>query len=46
MERAKLADLERYDCIVNVTDHSDYDYKKIVREGQLVVDTQTPQYDP
>jgi UDP-N-acetyl-D-glucosamine dehydrogenase len=39
MKRAELADLGRYDCIVIVTDHSDYDYKKIVREAQLVVDT-------
>jgi UDP-N-acetyl-D-glucosamine dehydrogenase len=39
MKRAELADLGRHDCIVIVTDHSDYDYKKIVREGQLVVDT-------
>jgi UDP-N-acetyl-D-glucosamine dehydrogenase len=39
MKRSELENLERYDCIVIVTDHSDYDYKKIVREAQLVVDT-------
>jgi UDP-N-acetyl-D-glucosamine dehydrogenase len=39
MKRAELEQLEKYDCIVIVTDHSDYDYKKIVHEAQLVVDT-------
>jgi UDP-N-acetyl-D-glucosamine dehydrogenase len=28
-----------YDCVVLATDHSYYDYEKIVREGKLVVDT-------
>jgi UDP-N-acetyl-D-mannosaminuronate dehydrogenase len=28
-----------YDCVLIVTDHSDYDYAGIVRESQLVVDT-------
>jgi UDP-N-acetyl-D-glucosamine dehydrogenase len=39
MKRAELEKLGQYDCIVIVTDHSDYDYKKIVGEAQLVVDT-------
>ncbi|MFY9976725.1 MAG: nucleotide sugar dehydrogenase [Candidatus Sulfotelmatobacter sp.] len=39
MERVELKELGRYDCIVIVTDHSDYDYRKIVGEAQLVVDT-------
>jgi UDP-N-acetyl-D-glucosamine dehydrogenase len=39
MECAPLTDLEQYDCVVIVTDHSDYDYARIVREAQLVVDT-------
>jgi UDP-N-acetyl-D-glucosamine dehydrogenase len=39
MKRAELEHLGQYDCIVIVTDHSDYDYKKIVAEAQLVVDT-------
>ena len=30
---------EQYDCVVIVTDHSDYDYQRIVQESQLVVDT-------
>src|ERR1700689_1085670 len=39
MKRTELKQLGQYDCIVIVTDHSDYDYKKIVGEAQLVVDT-------
>jgi len=34
-----LENLGQYDCVLIVTDHSDYDYAKIVRESQLVVDT-------
>ena len=34
-----LTDLSQYDCVLIVTDHSDYDYEKIVRESSLVVDT-------
>jgi UDP-N-acetyl-D-glucosamine dehydrogenase len=39
MKRTELDKLGEYDCIVIITDHSDYDYKKIVGEAQLVVDT-------
>ena len=39
MHRASLDNLRRYDCVLIVTDHSDYDYECIVRESQLVVDT-------
>src|SRR6201982_3445524 len=39
MKRTELEKLGQYDCIVIVTDHSDYDFKKIVGEAQLVVDT-------
>ncbi len=39
MKRTELEQLGQYDCIVIVTDHSDYDYKRIVGEAQLVVDT-------
>src|SRR6202167_3650739 len=39
MKRSDLEKIAEYDCVVIVTDHSDYDYKKIVREAQLVVDT-------
>ena len=39
MKRASLENLKQYDCVLIVTDHSDYDYQKIVEESQLVVDT-------
>ena len=39
MKCAELKDLGQYDCVVIVTDHSDYDYARIVKESQLVVDT-------
>jgi UDP-N-acetyl-D-glucosamine dehydrogenase len=39
MKCADLKNLGQYDCVVIVTDHSDYDYGRIVQEAQLVVDT-------
>ncbi len=39
MKCAPLDNLGQYDCVLIVTDHSDYDYAGIVRESQLVVDT-------
>ncbi|HZQ70098.1 MAG TPA: nucleotide sugar dehydrogenase [Terriglobales bacterium] len=39
MKCAPLDKLGQYDCVLIVTDHSDYDYLKIVRESQLVIDT-------
>jgi UDP-N-acetyl-D-glucosamine dehydrogenase len=39
MKRAELENLGQYDCVLIVTDHSDYDYRRIVSESQLVVDT-------
>ena len=39
MKCASLNDLGQYDCVLIVTDHSDYDYEQIVRESNLVVDT-------
>src|SRR5438270_1224226 len=39
MQRVPLENLGQYDCVVIVTDHSDYDYQQIVDEAQLVVDT-------
>ena len=39
MKCADLKNLDQYDCIVIVTDHSDYDYPDIVKQAQLVVDT-------
>jgi UDP-N-acetyl-D-glucosamine dehydrogenase len=34
-----LDNLEQYDCVLIVTDHSDYNYEEIVSKSQLVVDT-------
>jgi UDP-N-acetyl-D-glucosamine dehydrogenase len=39
MTCAPLENLGQYDCVLIVTDHTDYDYKKIVEEAKLVVDT-------
>jgi UDP-N-acetyl-D-glucosamine dehydrogenase len=39
MTRTSLDNLGQYDCVLIVTDHSGYDYKNIVRESQLVVDS-------
>jgi UDP-N-acetyl-D-glucosamine dehydrogenase len=39
MTSVPLENLDQYDCVVIVTDHSDYDYQRIVRESKLVVDT-------
>jgi UDP-N-acetyl-D-glucosamine dehydrogenase len=36
---ASMDELDQYDCVLIVTDHSDYDYARIVRESKLVVDT-------
>ena len=39
MKCAPLDNLGQYDCVLIVTDHSDYDYRKIVNEAKLVVDS-------
>ena len=39
MTNTPLDNLGDYDCVLIVTDHSDYDYQRIVRESKLVVDT-------
>jgi UDP-N-acetyl-D-glucosamine dehydrogenase len=39
MKCAPLENLGQYDCVLIITDHSDYDYKRIVKESQLVVDS-------
>jgi UDP-N-acetyl-D-glucosamine dehydrogenase len=39
MANTPLENLGQYDCVIIVTDHSDYDYEKIVRESNLVIDT-------
>ncbi|MCD6496916.1 MAG: nucleotide sugar dehydrogenase [Deltaproteobacteria bacterium] len=37
--RKDLTDVASYDCVIIVTDHSDIDYRRVVEEAQLVVDT-------
>jgi UDP-N-acetyl-D-glucosamine dehydrogenase len=39
MKCAELENLGQYDCVLVVTDHSHYDYRQIVQDSQLVVDT-------
>lgn len=39
MTNTSLDNLGQYDAVVIVTDHSDYDYKAIVEQSQLVVDS-------
>ena len=39
MQCVPLDNLGQYDCVLIVSDHSDYEYAKIVHEAQLVVDT-------
>ena len=39
MKCAPLDNLGEYDCVLIVTDHTDYDYKKIVNDAKLVVDS-------
>ncbi len=39
LDCAPLTGLGEYDCVLIATDHSDYDYARIVHESQLVIDT-------
>src|SRR6266849_6217883 len=39
MKCSSLENLGQYDCVLIVTDHSDYDYQRIVKESKVVVDT-------
>ncbi len=39
MRSTPLDRIADYDCVLIVTDHSDYDYEAIVREANLVVDS-------
>src|SRR5690348_12069118 len=39
MTSTPLSELENFDCVLIVTDHSTYDYKDIVKRAKLVVDT-------
>jgi UDP-N-acetyl-D-glucosamine dehydrogenase len=39
MTSVPLEQLDQYDCVLIMTDHSDYDYNAIVNQSKLVVDT-------
>jgi UDP-N-acetyl-D-glucosamine dehydrogenase len=39
MTNTPLERIPEFDCVVIVTDHSQYDYAKIVENAKLVVDT-------
>jgi UDP-N-acetyl-D-glucosamine dehydrogenase len=39
MESTPLDRLEEFDCVLIVTDHSDYDFEDIVKRSQLIVDS-------
>ena len=39
MPNTPLEKLEQYDAVVIVTDHSSYDYPRIVEQSNLVIDT-------
>jgi len=39
MTSTPLENLSQYDCLLILTDHSDYDYQNIVAEAQMIVDT-------
>jgi len=36
MKCAPLQNLDQYDCVLITTDHSGYDYRRIVEDSQLV----------
>lgn len=39
MKCTPMEDVDKYDCVLIVTDHSDYDYQWIAQHASLVVDT-------
>jgi UDP-N-acetyl-D-glucosamine dehydrogenase len=39
MKCVPVSDVSKYDCVLIVTDHSDYDYAWIAQQASLVVDT-------
>jgi UDP-N-acetyl-D-glucosamine dehydrogenase len=46
MESVPLENLGQYDCVLILTDHSEVDYGRVVKESQLVLDSRnaTRQY--
>ena len=45
MKCAPVADVGKFDCVLIVTDHSDYDYEWIAQHASLVVDTRNATRD-
>ena len=45
MATTPLSKIPEFDCVVIVTDHSQYNYKEIVSQAQLVVDTRNATRD-
>lgn len=45
MTSTPLSKIREFDCVVIVTDHSQYDYRSIVSQAQLVVDTRNATRD-
>ena len=39
MKSASLDEISSYDCVLIITDHSNYNYDEVVEKSQLVVDT-------
>jgi UDP-N-acetyl-D-glucosamine dehydrogenase len=39
MKSASLDEISSYDCVLIITDHSNYNYDEIVEKSQLIVDT-------
>jgi UDP-N-acetyl-D-glucosamine dehydrogenase len=39
MTNTPLENLGQYDAVIIVTDHTSYDYRAIVEQSQLVIDT-------
>jgi UDP-N-acetyl-D-glucosamine dehydrogenase len=39
MNNTPLDDIDQFDAVLIVTDHTSYDYKDIVDRAQLVIDT-------
>jgi UDP-N-acetyl-D-glucosamine dehydrogenase len=45
MTSTPLSQIEEFDCVLIVTDHSSYDYRDIVKRARLVVDTRNATCD-
>jgi UDP-N-acetyl-D-glucosamine dehydrogenase len=45
MKSASLDEISSYDCVLIITDHSNYNYDEIVEKSQLVVDKRNQGHD-